>query len=236
LDHLKYRHLEHPTIFPRCQPLSRGLATGAWFQFRAIAGGRRRPESPDVRLQQKIMIPMFRPRFRSRDAAFAAATRLTHLVPGHDYEAWPNRGYWVLVMRYRDDNGHIRFKFVGPADLLSKKHNIQEKTRPPERQQILSPDNLAAEGKPPASRKPEPHRRNPQERPVGTTSVTAATKASGDTVGSMPKRCTSPRKPLKRFPASAAAVFLTRSAGSPLPRSLQILRARKTLVRAHCPD
>jgi hypothetical protein len=88
LDHLKYRHLEHPTIFPRCQPLSRGLATGAWFQFRAIAGGRRRPESPDVRLQQKIMIPMFRPRFRSRDAAFAAATRLTHLVPGHDYEAW----------------------------------------------------------------------------------------------------------------------------------------------------
>ena len=219
MDHLKYRHLEHPTIFPRCQPLSRGLATGAWFQFRAIAGGRRRPESPDVRLQQKIMIPMFRPRFRSRDAAFAAATRLTHLVPGHDYEAWPNRGYWVLVMRYRDDNGHIRFKFVGPADLLSKKHNIQEKTRPPERQQILSPDNLAAEGKPPAS----------------ATSVTAA-KASGDTVGSMPKRCTSPRKPLKRLPASAAAVFLTRSAGSPLPRSLQILRARKTLARAHCPD
>jgi hypothetical protein len=166
LDHLKYRHLEHPTIFPRCQPLSRGLATGAWFQFRAIAGGRRRPESPDVRLQQKIMIPMFRPRFRSRDAAFAAATRLTHLVPGHDYEAWPNRGYWVLVMRYRDDDGHIRFKFAGPEDLLSKKHNIQAKTRAPERQQILSPDNLAAELKPPASRKPEPHRGNPQGRPV----------------------------------------------------------------------
>jgi hypothetical protein len=97
---------------------------------------------------------MFRPRFRSRDAAFAAATRLTHLVPGHDYEAWPNRGYWVLVMRYRDDNGHIRFKFVGPEDLLSKKHNIQEKTRAPERQQILSPDNLAAEGKPPPHASP----------------------------------------------------------------------------------
>jgi len=101
------------------------------------------------------MITIFRPRFRSRDAAIAAATRLTHLVPGHDYEAWPNRGYWVLVMRYRDDNGHIRFKFVGPADLLSKKHNIQEKTRAPEGQQILSPDNLAAEGKPPAARKPQ---------------------------------------------------------------------------------
>jgi hypothetical protein len=119
-----------------------------------------------VRLQQKIMIPMFRPRFRSRDAAIAAATRLTRLVPGHDYEAWPNRGYWVLVMRYRDDDGHIRFKFVGPDDLLSIKGNIQEKTRAPERQQILSPGNLAAELKPPASRKLESHRRNPQERPV----------------------------------------------------------------------
>ena len=166
------------------------------------------------------MITNFRPRFRSRDAAIAAATRLTHLVPGHDYEAWPNRGYWVLVMRYRNDDDHIRFKFVGPEDLLSIKRDIQEKTRAPERQQILSPDNLAAEGNPPAS----------------ATSVTAATKASGDTVRSMPKRCTSPRKPLKRLPASAAAVFLTRSAGSPLPRSLQILRARKTLARAHCPD
>jgi hypothetical protein len=69
-------------------------------------------------------------------------------------------------MRYRDNDGHIRFKFVGPEDLLSKKHNIQEKTRAPERQQILSPDNLAAEGKPPASRKPKPHRRDPQERPA----------------------------------------------------------------------
>ena len=72
----------------------------------------------------------FRPRFRSRDAAIAAATRLTHLVPGHDYEAWPNRGYWVLVMRYRDDDGHIRFKFVGPEDLLSIKRDIQFKKKP----------------------------------------------------------------------------------------------------------
>jgi hypothetical protein len=67
-------------------------------------------------------------------------------------------------MRYRDDDGHIRFKFVGPEDLLSKKHKIREKTRGLERQEILSPDNLVAEGKPPASRKPEPHRRNPQAR------------------------------------------------------------------------
>ena len=76
-------------------------------------------------------------RFRSRDAAWAAAKKLSGLVPGHDYEAWPDRGYWVLVMRYRDDDGHICFKFVGPEDLLRKKHNIQEKTRPQERQQIL---------------------------------------------------------------------------------------------------
>jgi hypothetical protein len=83
------------------------------------------------------MITMFKPRFRSRDAAWAAAKRLAYLVPGHDYEAWPDRGYWVLVMRFRDDDGHIRFKFVGPEDHLSKKRNIQEKTRAPERQRIL---------------------------------------------------------------------------------------------------
>ena len=71
------------------------------------------------------MIAILKSRFRSRDAAFAAATRLTHLVPGHDYEAWPNRGYWVLVMRYRDDDGHILFKFVGPEGRLSEKYNNQ---------------------------------------------------------------------------------------------------------------
>ena|ERR1700730_14352932 len=92
-------------------------------------------------------------RFRSRDAALAAAERLSRLVPGHDYEAWPDRGCWVLVTRYRDDDGHIRFKFVRREDGLSKKHNMQEKTRAPE----LNP---------PASGKPEPPRRNPQERPV----------------------------------------------------------------------
>jgi hypothetical protein len=75
--------------------------------------------------------------FRSRREAWAAAQKLSHLIPGHDYEAWPDRGYWVLVMRYRDDDGHLRFKFVGPEDRSSKKQNIQEKTRAPERQQFL---------------------------------------------------------------------------------------------------
>ena len=71
------------------------------------------------------MIAMFRSKFRSRDAAFAAAKKLSHLVPAHDYEAWPDRGYWVLVMRYRDDHGHIRFKFVGPEAPSGKMHHIQ---------------------------------------------------------------------------------------------------------------
>ena len=82
------------------------------------------------------MIAMFRSKFRSRDAAFAAAERLSHLVPGHDCEAWPDRGCWVLVMRYRDDDGHLRCKFVGPEDCLSKKPIILENTRPPVRRQI----------------------------------------------------------------------------------------------------
>jgi hypothetical protein len=63
--------------------------------------------------------------FRSRREARAAAKRLSSLVPGHDYEAWPDGGYWVLVMRYRDDDGHLRFKLAGPEDRLSKKHNMQ---------------------------------------------------------------------------------------------------------------
>jgi hypothetical protein len=72
------------------------------------------------------MIAILRSKFRSRDAAFAAAKKLSDLDPAHDCEAWPYRGYWVLVMRYRDDDGHILFKFVGPADRVSKKHNIEE--------------------------------------------------------------------------------------------------------------
>jgi hypothetical protein len=84
------------------------------------------------------MITTLRPRFRSRDAAIAAAKKLTHLVPGYDYEAWPDQGYWVLVTRYRDDDGHIRFKFAGPEDLLRKKHDIQEKTLGPENDSSVS--------------------------------------------------------------------------------------------------
>lgn len=90
------------------------------------------------------MITMFksrvRSRFKSRDAAWAAAWKLSLLVPGYDFEPWPDRGCWVLVMRYRDDDGHIRFQFAGPGDPLS-----------------------AAEPKP---RKPEPRCRNPNERPL----------------------------------------------------------------------
>ena len=71
------------------------------------------------------MIAILKSRFRSRDAAFAAARKLSELDPAHECEAWPYRGTWVLVMRYRDDDGHILFKFVGPEDRVSKKHNIQ---------------------------------------------------------------------------------------------------------------
>jgi hypothetical protein len=75
--------------------------------------------------------------FRSRREARAAAKKLSSLVPGHDYEAEPDGGYWVLVMRYRDDDGHLRFKLAGPEDHLSEKHNIHENTPTLERQQIL---------------------------------------------------------------------------------------------------
>src|SRR2546430_9428198 len=94
---------------------SPGLATGACFRFTRLP-----------RSQEKIMIT----RFRSRDAAWAAAKKLSDLVPGHDYEAWRDLGCWVLVMRYHDDDGHLRFKFVGPEDRLGKKHHMQEKNRP----------------------------------------------------------------------------------------------------------
>lgn len=111
----------------RFSPLSAGLQ--GW-QRGLVSGsarllGWRSPERPDVRLREKIMITILRSRFRSRDAAFAAAKKLSDLDPAHDCEAWPYRGYWVLVMRYRDDDGHILFKFVGPEDRLSNNHNIQ---------------------------------------------------------------------------------------------------------------
>jgi hypothetical protein len=70
-------------------------------------------------LQEKIMIAILRSKFRSRDAAFAAARKLSDLDPAHECEAWPYRGYWVLVMRYRDDDGHMLFKFVGSEDRFS---------------------------------------------------------------------------------------------------------------------
>ncbi len=164
-------------------------------------------------------------RFRSGDAAWAAAKKLSDLVPGHDYEAWPDRGCWVLVMRYRDDDGHLRFKFVGPEDRLSKKHDMQEKTRGP---RAKSSRLTQARTIPAAIRKNDPQ---------PTTSVTVVTKAPDDTAGPMSKRWSNNDVPrLKRFPASAVAMFLNQSAGSRLPRSWQILRARKTLARAHCPD
>jgi hypothetical protein len=51
--------------------------------------------------------------FRSRQEARAVAKKLSRRFPGNDYEAWPDRlGFWVLVVRYRDECGHIRFKFV----------------------------------------------------------------------------------------------------------------------------
>jgi hypothetical protein len=99
-----------------------------------------------MKLKDKAMITMF----RTRDAAWAAAKELSQLVPAHDYEAWPDRGYWVLVMRYRDDAGHIRLKFVEPEDRLSKTCNIQEETLAPAMRQNLQPDNPAAEINPAA--------------------------------------------------------------------------------------
>jgi hypothetical protein len=92
---------------------------------RAIDEGWRSPEWPSLRSQEKILIT----RFRSYDAAWSAAERLSLLVPGHDYKAWPARGYWALVTRYRDDDGHIRFRFVGSEDRLSKKQKADKNNR-----------------------------------------------------------------------------------------------------------
>ncbi len=78
------------------------------------------------------MMAILKSRFRSRDAAVAAAKKLSDLDPAHDCEAWPYRGHWVLVMRYRDDDGHILFKFVEPGDRLSKSHNIQAHVSAPD--------------------------------------------------------------------------------------------------------
>lgn len=79
-------------------------------------------------------------RFRSRDAAGAAARKLTHLVPGHDYEAWPDRGYWRLVMRYRDDDGHLRFKFAGPEDRSCKKSGLPQASPGQRSRHVFNPE------------------------------------------------------------------------------------------------
>lgn len=51
--------------------------------------------------------------FRSRQEAQAVVKKLARRFPANDYEAWPDgRGFWLLVVRFRDEAGHIRFKFV----------------------------------------------------------------------------------------------------------------------------
>jgi hypothetical protein len=67
--------------------------------------------------------------FQSRDAAWALATELSFLFPENDFEAWPHRGSWVLVMRDHDEHGHVRVRFVGHEAPLrkTKKHGPREK-------------------------------------------------------------------------------------------------------------
>jgi hypothetical protein len=65
--------------------------------------------------------------FRSRQEARAVAKKLSRRFPDNDYEAWPDRsGYWVLVVRYRDEHGHLRLKFVASEASLMNKHCILE--------------------------------------------------------------------------------------------------------------
>ena len=97
--------------------------------------------------------------FRSRQEAWAAGEKLSQLFPDNDFAAWPDRGYWVLVMRYRDKHGHIRFKFVQPETSLSKKHEFQEKTLGTRGGKFSTPMTSPTEPKSPASPQPKPHRR-----------------------------------------------------------------------------
>jgi hypothetical protein len=71
--------------------------------------------------------------FRSRDAAWARAVELSHLFPENDFEAWPYRGGWVLVMRSHDEHGHVRVSFVGSEapQRKKRKHDLRERTRGP---------------------------------------------------------------------------------------------------------
>lgn len=51
--------------------------------------------------------------FGSRQEAQAVAKKLARHFPGNNYDVWPDgRGFWVLVVRYLDGEGHIRFRFV----------------------------------------------------------------------------------------------------------------------------
>jgi hypothetical protein len=59
--------------------------------------------------------------FRSRQEAQAVAKELSYLFPEDDFEAWPDRDQWVLVMRYHDEHGHVRVRFVGTEAPLRKK-------------------------------------------------------------------------------------------------------------------
>jgi hypothetical protein len=67
--------------------------------------------------------------FRSRQEALAVAKKLSRHFPAKDYEAWPDRsGFWVLVVRYLDEDGHMRLKFVGPEAPLTDRRCISERT------------------------------------------------------------------------------------------------------------
>jgi|GEM_PF-2057312 hypothetical protein len=52
--------------------------------------------------------------FRSLREARAVAKKLARHFPAKEYDVWPDgRGFWVLVVRYQDEQGHNRLKFVG---------------------------------------------------------------------------------------------------------------------------
>jgi hypothetical protein len=66
--------------------------------------------------------------FRSRQEARAVAKKLARHFPDNDYEAWPDQsGYWVLVVRYRDEHGHLRLKFVASEAAVTNRHCILDK-------------------------------------------------------------------------------------------------------------
>jgi hypothetical protein len=59
--------------------------------------------------------------FRSRQEAQSVAKKLSRRFPSHEYEAWPDgKGFWLLVVRFRDEAGHIKFKFVEIREAAEK--------------------------------------------------------------------------------------------------------------------